>query len=123
MLQMKVLSKAKRTRIINVDSMNLWIEIAKMILLSVMKSVDLIIINDGEVRMLTQDDNLIRASKSLIKMVGCQTLVIKKGENGVVAFHKEDIIALPAYPTKMSLTLLVVAIHLLAPLRPSFSVK
>ncbi len=33
-------------------------------------------------------------------MVGCETLVIKKGENGVLAFHKEDIIALPAYPTQ-----------------------
>ena len=79
--------------------MNLWIEIAKDDLLSVMKSVDLIIINEGEVRMLTQDDNLIRASKTLIQMVGCQTLVIKKGENGVVAFHGGEIISLPAYPT------------------------
>ena len=47
------------------DSMNLWIEIARDDLLSVMKSVDLIIINDGEVRMLADDDNLIRASKKL----------------------------------------------------------
>ena len=82
------------------DSMNLWIEIARDDLLAVMKSVDLIIINDGEVRMLAEDDNLIRASRQLIAMVGCQTLIIKKGENGVLAFHDDDMIALPAYPTE-----------------------
>tara|TARA_B100000965_G_scaffold326298_1_gene288787 strand:- start:341 stop:1249 length:909 start_codon:yes stop_codon:yes gene_type:complete len=99
-LQSKVLQQAKGTRISMLDSMNLWIEIAKDDLLAVMKSVDLIIINDGEVRMLAQDDNLIRASRALIKMVGCQTLIIKKGENGVVAFHDGEIISLPAYPTE-----------------------
>ena len=99
MLQTKVLEQAKGTRLSMLDSMNLWIEIAKEDLLSVMKRVDLIIINDGEVRMLAQDDNLIRASRTLIQMVGCQTLVIKKGENGVVAFHGGEIISLPAYPT------------------------
>ena len=99
MLQAKVLDQAKGTRLSMLDSMNLWIEIAREDLLSVMKSVDLIIINEGEVRMLTQDDNLIRASRTLIEMVGCQTLVIKKGENGVVAFHGGEIISLPAYPT------------------------
>ena len=99
-LQSKVLQQAKGTRLSMLDSMNLWIEIAKEDLLSVMKSVDLIIINDGEVRMLAEDDNLIRASRTLIDMVGCQTLIIKKGENGVTAFHGGDIISLPAYPTE-----------------------
>ena len=100
MLQSKVLQQAKGTRLSMLDSMNLWIEIAKEDLLSVMKSVDLIIINDGEVRMLAEDDNLIRASRKLIDMVGCQTLIIKKGENGVIAFHGGEIISLPAYPTE-----------------------
>ena len=100
MLQSKVLEQAKGTRLSMLDSMNLWIEIAKDDLLSVMKRVELIIINDGEVRMLAQDDNLIRASRTLIEMVGCQTLIVKKGENGVVAFHNGEIISLPAYPTE-----------------------
>ena len=99
-LQSKVLQQAKGSRISMLDSMNLWIDIAKDDLLAVMQSVDLIIINDGEVRMLAQDDNLIRASRTLIKMVDCQTLIIKKGENGVVAFHEDEIISLPAYPTE-----------------------
>jgi len=100
MLQMKVLEQAKGARLSMLDSMNLWIEIARQDLLAVMASVDLIIINDGEVRMLAGDDNLIRAAKQLIQMVGCQTLIVKKGENGVLAFHGEEIIALPAYPTE-----------------------
>tara|TARA_B100000963_G_scaffold265521_1_gene233711 strand:+ start:8293 stop:9201 length:909 start_codon:yes stop_codon:yes gene_type:complete len=99
-LQSKVLEQATGTRLSMLDSMNLWIEIAKEDLLSVMKRVDLIIINDGEVRMLAEDDNLIRASRTLIEMVGCQTLIIKKGEHGVVAFHGGEIISLPAYPTE-----------------------
>ena len=99
-LQSKVLQQAKGSRISMLDSMNLWIDIAKDDLLAVMQSVDLIIINDGEVRMLAQDDNLIRASRTLIKMVDCQTLIIKKGENGVIAFHEDEIISLPAYPTE-----------------------
>ena len=99
-LQSKVLEQATGTRLSMLDSMNLWIEIAKEDLLSVMERVDLIIINDGEVRMLAEDDNLIRASRTLIEMVGCQTLIIKKGEHGVVAFHDGEIISLPAYPTE-----------------------
>jgi len=99
-LQSKVLEQATGTRLSMLDSMNLWIEIAKEDLLSVMKRVDLIIINDGEVRMLAEDDNLIRAARTLIEMVGCQTLIIKKGEHGVVAFHGGEIISLPAYPTE-----------------------
>ena len=100
-LQAQVLEQAQGTRLSMLDSMNLWIEIARDDLLSVMKSVDLIIINDGEVKMLSGDDNLVRAAKKLISMVGCNSLVIKKGEHGVIAFHQGAMIALPAYPTEL----------------------
>ena len=100
-LQAQVLEQAQGTRLSMLDSMNLWIEIAREDLLSVMKSVDLIIINDGEVKMLAGDDNLVRAAKTLISMVGCKSLVIKKGEHGVIAFHQGAMIALPAYPTEL----------------------
>ena len=100
-LQAQVLEQAQGTRLSMLDSMNLWIEIARDDLLSVMKSVDLIIINDGEVKMLAGDDNLVRAAKKLISMVGCNSLVIKKGEHGVIAFHQDGMIALPAYPTEL----------------------
>ena len=83
------------------DSMNLWIEIAKDSLLDVMRRVDLIIINDGEVRMLAGDENLIRAARKVLSMVDAKTLVVKRGEHGVIAFHGEDIFSLPAFPTEL----------------------
>ena len=98
-IQATVIKQTNPTRITMLDSMNLWIQTAKQELIDVMKQVELIIINDGEVKMLAEDENLIRASRKVIDMVGVQTLVVKKGEHGVLAFHGNHIISLPAYPT------------------------
>jgi sugar/nucleoside kinase (ribokinase family) len=100
-LQASVLQQATPRRLSMLDSMNLWIEIAKDSLLDVMRRVDLVIINDGEVRMLADDENLVRAARKVLKMVDAKTLVVKRGEHGVIAFHGEDIISLPAYPTEL----------------------
>ena len=99
-LQASVLQQASPRRLSMLDSMNLWIEIAKDSLLDVMRSVDLVIINDGEVRMLADDENLVRAARKVLEMIGVKTLVVKRGEHGVIAFHGEDIISLPAFPTE-----------------------
>ena len=98
-LQASVLQQATPQRLSMLDSMNLWINIARDSLIEVMQKVDLIIINDGEVRMLADDENLIRAARKVIEMIGVQTLVVKRGEHGVLAFHGDEIIALPAFPT------------------------
>ncbi|MDP6333358.1 MAG: PfkB family carbohydrate kinase [Candidatus Poseidoniaceae archaeon] len=100
-LQSKVLDQVQHSRLSMLDSMNLWITTALDELLSVMKRVDLIIINDGEVKMIANDDNFVRASKKVVEMTGCKTLVVKRGEFGVMAFHGEEIVSLPAYPTEM----------------------
>lgn len=100
-LQASVLQQATPRRLSMLDSMNLWIEIAKDSLLDVMRRVDLVIINDGEVRMLADDENLIRAARKVLSMVDAKTLVVKRGEHGVIAFHGEDIISLPAFPTEL----------------------
>ena len=99
-LQSSVLQQAKPRRLSMLDSMNLWIDIARESLIEVMQKVDLVIINDGEVRMLADDENLIRAAGKVIEMIGVQTLVVKRGEHGVIAFHGNDILSLPAYPTE-----------------------
>ena len=99
-LQASVLQQASPRRLSMLDSMNLWIDIAKDSLLDVMRSVDLVIINDGEVRMLADDENLVRAARKVLEMIGVKTLVVKRGEHGVIAFHGEDIISLPAFPTE-----------------------
>ena len=98
-LQASVLDQTTPQRLSMLDSMNLWIDIAREPLLKVMQRVDLIIINDGEVRMLAGDENLIRAAHAVRSMTSASTLVVKRGEHGVLAFHGEQIIALPAYPT------------------------
>ncbi len=100
-LQSKVLDQVEPSRLSMLDSMNLWISTAKEDLLNVMNKVDLIIINDGEVKMLAEDENFIRASRKVVEMTGCRTLIVKRGEYGVIAFHGEEIISLPAYPTEM----------------------
>ena len=100
-LQASVLQQATPRRLSMLDSMNLWIEIAKDSLLDVMRRVDLVIINDGEVRMLADDENLIRAARKVLGMVDAKTLVVKRGEHGVIAFHGDDIISLPAFPTEL----------------------
>ena len=99
-LQASVLQQASPRRLSMLDSMNLWIDIAKDSLLDVMRSVDLVIINDGEVRMLADDENLVRAARKVLEMIGVKTLVVKRGEHGVIAFHGEDTISLPAFPTE-----------------------
>ena len=99
-LQSSVLQQARPQRLSMLDSMNLWINIARDSLVEVMQKVDLVIINDGEVRMLADDENLIRAAGKVIEMIGVQTLVVKRGEHGVIAFHGDHIISLPAFPTE-----------------------
>ena len=79
--------------------MNLWINIAREELLDVMKRVDILILNDAEVRMLADDENLINAAKSVLEMKNGGILVVKRGEHGVLAIHPEGLISIPSYPT------------------------
>ena len=51
--------------------------------------------------MLAEDENFIRASRKVVEMTDCSTLIVKRGEFGVIAFHGEEIISLPAFPTEM----------------------
>tara|TARA_B100001113_G_scaffold318745_1_gene286958 strand:- start:43 stop:972 length:930 start_codon:yes stop_codon:yes gene_type:complete len=98
LIQKNVLDQSPPSRLSMLDSMNLWIQIAKDDLLSVMKKVDLVIINDGEVRMLANDDNLVRAAHHVRSMIESTYLIVKKGEHGVLALHPNGIISMPAYP-------------------------
>ena len=82
------------------ESMYQWIDIAKGELLEVMKRSDLVIINDGEVRMLAEEENIVRAMTKLSHQTSTTTLVVKRGEHGVIALHEGQWIALPAYPSE-----------------------
>ena len=96
-LQLEVLRQTKRPRIVALDTMNLWIATARESLERVFGEVDLIIINEAEVRQFTNDANLIRGARSILAL-GAQTLVIKRGEYGVLMVTKDAIFAAPAYP-------------------------
>lgn len=98
-IQRNVMEQTSPARITMLDSMNLWIDIARTELLEVMTAADLVIINDGEARMLTQEDNLVLAMHELAKQTETATLVVKRGEHGVLALHRGELLALPAYPT------------------------
>ena len=98
-LQRSVMDQTTPDRLTMLDSMNLWITIAQPSLLDVMTRADLVIINDGEARMLSEDENLVRAMHKLAAATQTSTLIVKRGEHGVLALHNGELVALPAVPT------------------------
>jgi len=95
-LQMKVLDAVKKPKLTVLDSMNLWINIAKEDLLKLIKRVDVFVLNESEAKMLTGEGNTAKAAAWIMSR-GPKTVVIKKGANGVVLFNAKYRIALPAY--------------------------
>ena len=98
-IQDKVLKQMKAPRLVGLDSMNLWINIRKKLLLSLLKRVDLFVANDGEARMLTQETNLIKAAKAL-RRLGPKLIVVKKGEHGVLFYSDKLMFSFPAFPVE-----------------------
>lgn len=98
-LQRDVLRQVQRPRLIALDTMNYWINNTPDELRKTLKLVDLLIINDNEVRMLTGEHNLVRAAEKILTM-GPKTLVMKRGEYGVAMFRKSSIFAAPAFPLR-----------------------
>lgn len=96
-LQLDVLSQVERPRLVALDTMNYWISSAKDALERVIREVDLLIINEGEVRQFTGEHNLIRGSRALLEL-GPKTVVIKRGEYGVLMIRSDRLFAIPAYP-------------------------
>ncbi len=96
-LQLNVLDQLENPKFSVCDTMNFWIEGAKEELLKVLKRVDVLIINDSEARLLSQEPNLIKAAK-IISSMGPKYLIIKKGEHGALLFGEDMIFSAPAYP-------------------------
>lgn len=99
-LQMRVLEQVVDPQFVVCDTMNLWINIMKQDLLKLLKSVHVFILNDSEARMLTEEPNLIKAAK-LIRLMGPEFLIIKKGEHGAMLFTQDTIFSAPAYPMEI----------------------
>ncbi len=96
-LQSHVLDQIERPRFIIADTMDLWINIAHADLLALLARVDLLILNDSEARLLTQETSLIRAGKK-IQALGPKYVAIKKGEHGCLLFGQEEFFSCGAYP-------------------------
>jgi sugar/nucleoside kinase (ribokinase family) len=97
-LQLSVINQLKkRPKLIVMDTMNFWMEIAMPDLKEVLQHVDLLMVNDAEARQLTGEFSLVKAAKSILAM-GPKYLIIKKGEHGALLFHGESVFFAPALP-------------------------
>jgi sugar/nucleoside kinase (ribokinase family) len=97
-VQRKVIERLpNRPKLIAMDTMNFWMDIAMDELKKTMALVDVLIINDEEARQLSKEYSLVKASK-VIREMGPKILIIKKGEHGALLFHGEHIFFAPALP-------------------------
>ena len=97
-VQLTVINRmAKRPKLIAMDTMNFWMDIALDDLKKTMANVDVLIINDEEARQLSKEYSLVRAAK-IIRAMGRKILIIKKGEDGALLFHGENVFFAPALP-------------------------
>ncbi|WP_291403261.1 PfkB family carbohydrate kinase [Daejeonella sp.] len=87
----------KRPKLIVLDTMNFWMDIALDDLLSVIKNIDVLTINDAEARQLSGEYSLVKAAKKIMAM-GPKYLIIKKGEHGALLFNEDLIFSAPALP-------------------------
>jgi sugar/nucleoside kinase (ribokinase family) len=96
-LQLSVLRQVARPRLVAADTMNFWIEGTPDDLRGVLREVDVLLINDAEARQLAGEYNLVRAAE-VIRGMGPRTLVVKRGEYGVLLFNEKGRFIAPAYP-------------------------
>ena len=96
-LQLEVLGQVKKPRLVAADTMNFWIEGERKLLGDVLSKIDLLIINDEELRQLAEDHNVKRAARKVIAM-GPKRLVVKRGECGAMLFDEHGCSFAPAYP-------------------------
>jgi len=97
-VQKTVVERMKnRPKLIVMDTMNFWMEIAMADLLETIKLVDVLCVNDEEARQLTKEYSLKKAAKKILEM-GPKAVIIKKGEHGALLFNKEEVFYAPALP-------------------------
>jgi len=97
-IQLSVIKQLKkRPKLIVMDTMNFWMEIAMPGLEEVIKQIDLLFVNDAEARQLTGQYSLVKAARTILKM-GPKYVIIKKGEHGALLFHEDSVFFAPALP-------------------------
>jgi sugar/nucleoside kinase (ribokinase family) len=97
-VQLSIINQLKnRPRLIVMDTMNFWMEVAMNDLKEVLKKVDVLLVNDSEARELSNEYSLVKAARKILTM-GPKYLVIKKGEHGALLFHEDNVFVAPALP-------------------------
>ena len=97
-LQMKTLNQmTERPKVVALDTMNFWIDDHKQPLTDIIEKVDILFMDNKEIASFTGESNVIKAAKKITQM-GPSTVVIKKGEHGVLMFNQGDIFTAPALP-------------------------
>jgi sugar/nucleoside kinase (ribokinase family) len=97
-LQNKVLQQARAAKLVVADTMDLWINMQRDELIELMQQLDGLVLNDSEAKLITGDENLVRAGHK-VRAMGPEFVVIKKGEHGAMFFSKHETYVMPAYPT------------------------
>ena len=97
-LQRDVRAQCHGARFVALDTMNLWIEMTHAALVQTIRTVDCVIINDGELKQLTDEPNLVRAARAVLAL-GPRVVVAKQGEYGAAMYDADGFFGLPAYPT------------------------
>lgn len=96
-IQLKILKEIKGAKFKAMDTMNFWIKNKLSILKKVLKQVDLLCINEGEAYQLSNEKNIIKASR-IIRSFGPSILIIKRGSYGAILFYNNHIRSVPAFP-------------------------
>ncbi|MGE5520256.1 MAG: PfkB family carbohydrate kinase [Candidatus Dadabacteria bacterium] len=97
-IQIDVINQLKnRPKLIVLDTMNFWMEVALDDLKKVLSMVDVLLVNDAEARQLTGEFSIVKAAHKILKM-GPKYLIIKKGEHGALLFHEDQVFFAPALP-------------------------
>jgi sugar/nucleoside kinase (ribokinase family) len=97
-VQLKVIEQLQeRPKLVVMDTMNFWMEIAMPKLQEVLKKVDALLVNDSEARQLSGEFSIVKAARKILKM-GPKYLIIKKGEHGALLFHENQVFFAPALP-------------------------
>jgi sugar/nucleoside kinase (ribokinase family) len=96
-LQRRVLEQIEKPRLVVGDTMNFWINGKNAELKETLKMMDVFILNESEARQLTNEPNLIKAAKNIIRL-GPKVVIVKKGEHGALLVTERTIFSAPAYP-------------------------
>ncbi len=96
-LQERVRSQVHSPKLVASDTMDYWIVERRPDLINLLPRIDILTLNDEEARLLSGEHNLVKAGRAILSM-GPKSLLVKRGEYGVIQFSKEGMFAVPAYP-------------------------